>query len=127
MNWLADAVLLIHALFVVAVVGGLALIWLGAFCHWRWVRNRWFRRAHLAAIAFVAGSSIIGWACPLTIFEDWLRGRTPGTVGFIQRWVGQLLYYDWPAWVFSTLYVGFAALVVLTWYRIPPERAQHRT
>lgn len=121
LHWLADAVLLVHALFVVAVVGGLLLIWIGAWRRWQWVRTRWLRIVHLAAIVFVAGSTLIGVACPLTTMEDALRGRTPGASGFIERWVGALLYYDWPAWVFTVLYVGFAALVAGTWIAVPPR------
>ncbi|WP_428852656.1 DUF2784 domain-containing protein [Imbroritus primus] len=120
--WLADAVLLVHALFVVAVVGGLLLIWIGAWRKWQWVHAWWLRVAHLAAIVFIAGSALIGVACPLTVLEDALRGRTPGANGFIERWVGALLYYDWPTWVFTVLYVGFAALVAVTWIAIPPQR-----
>lgn len=122
LRWLADLILLVHALFVVAVVGGLLLIWIGAWRKWRWVRTRWLRVAHLAAIVFVAGSALIGVACPLTVLEDALRGRALGATGFIERWVGALLYYDWPAWVFTVLYVCFAALVAGTWIAVPPKR-----
>ncbi|GAB3626295.1 membrane protein [Pandoraea terrae] len=122
MTWLADVVLIVHALFVVAVVGGLGLIWLGVACRWRWIRIVWLRGAHLAAVAFVALSSLVGWACPLTIFEDRLRGRTQVPDGFIQRWVGHLLYHDWPTWVFTSLYLVFAVLVALTWRQVPPRR-----
>ncbi|HVL10297.1 MAG TPA: DUF2784 domain-containing protein [Burkholderiaceae bacterium] len=121
LRWLADTVLLAHALFVIAVVGGLLLIWIGGWRKWQWIRTRWLRVAHLGAIAFVAGSALIGVACPLTVLEDALRGRTPGVTGFIERWVGALLYYDWPTWVFTVLYVGFAALVAGTWVAIPPK------
>jgi len=54
---LADAILLLHFGFVLFVVGGLALTWIGAAAGWAWVRNFWFRAAHLGAIAFVAGEA----------------------------------------------------------------------
>ena len=50
---LADALLLIHVLFVGFVVLGLLAIYAGCFLHWHWVRNRWFRILHLMAIAIV--------------------------------------------------------------------------
>ena len=39
MTWLADLILIAHFAFVLFVVGGLALIWIGAVAGWRWVRN----------------------------------------------------------------------------------------
>ena len=118
---LADFILVVHFCFVLFVVGGLLLIWLGAACGWRWVRNFWFRIAHLAAILFVAGESIVGMVCPLTLWEDALRGRWHET-SFIQRWVGRLLYYDFPGWVFTVAYLLFAIAVVFTFIRVRPER-----
>jgi fructose-specific phosphotransferase system IIC component len=64
---LADVVLVIHAVFVLAVVGGLLSIWLGAWRHWQWIRHWNLRVVHVAAIVFVAASTLIGWACPLTV------------------------------------------------------------
>src|SRR5688572_8655247 len=101
MNWLADIVLVVHALVVLFIVAGLFAIWIGAYCRWRWIRNRMFRLLHMGAIGFVAFTSLMGWACPLTIWEDWLRSGVTTQQGFIQRWAGNLLYYDFPLWVFT--------------------------
>jgi len=38
----ADALLVLHVLFVVFVVLGLVAIFVGKFLSWRWVRNHWF-------------------------------------------------------------------------------------
>src|SRR5947207_5040882 len=59
-TWLADAVLFVHVLFVLFVVGGFALILAGAR-RWGWVHNRAFRIAHLAAIVFVAVETLLGF------------------------------------------------------------------
>ena len=122
MNWLADAVLILHALVVMFIVGGLVAIWVGAALGWSWVRGRLFRVVHLLAIGVVSTLSLLGVACPLTVLEDWLRHGPNETQGFIQRWVSRLLYYDAPAWVFTLLYVAFALVVLTTWRRIPPRR-----
>lgn len=118
---LADLILIVHFAFVVFVVGGLALIWIGAACGWPCVRNYWFRTAHLAAICFVAFEALIGMACPLTEWEDSLRGARNET-GFIARWIHRVLFYDFPGWVFAAAYVLFALLVAVTWWRAPPQR-----
>ena len=118
---LADAILVVHAAFVLFVVGGLAATWIGIAMRRRFAFNRWFRGAHIAAIAFVAAESLLGFLCPLTVWEDALRGRS-GEPGFIQRWIHAWLYYDVPPWAFTPVYVAFLALVAWTWWRFPPRR-----
>ena len=121
----ADAILLIHFVFVLFIVGGLALTWLGAWRGWHWVRGLAFRLAHLAAIVFVACEALIGMACPLTLWEDVLRG-VANEKSFIARWVHQLMFYSAPEWVFTALYVGFALIVTATFWFVPPQRATRK-
>ena len=118
---IADVVLVVHFAFVAFVVGGLAAIWIGAAAGWRWVRNLAFRISHLAAICFVAAEAILGVMCPLTVWEDALRGRA-GEMGFIARWIRSVMFYELPPWVFTAAYVGFAALVAFTFWLLPPHR-----
>lgn len=118
--WLADAVLVVHALFVLFVVGGFALILAGAR-RWGWVRNRAFRVAHLGAIVFVAAEALLGMTCPLTRWEDLLRAAGPGERSFVGRWIARLLYYDFPEWVFGLAYCAFALAVAWAWRAIPPR------
>jgi len=118
---LADAILVAHAAFVLFVVGGLAAIWIGIAAHKRFAYNPWFRGAHIAAIAFVAAESLLGFMCPLTIWEDQLRGNVDGP-GFIQRWIHAWLFWDVPGWMFTPVYVAFLLLVAWTWVRHPPRR-----
>lgn len=120
---LADLVLIIHFAFVLFVVAGLPVIWIGAAAGWRWVRHFGLRACHLAAILVVSAEAIAGIWCPLTVLEDALRGNS-AEKGFIARWLHALLYYDLPLWVFTAAYIAFAALVVLTWKRVPPIRKQ---
>lgn len=112
-------VLVVHFAFVAFVVGGLAAIWIGAAAGWRWVRNYWFRVAHLAAICFVAAEALLGMMCPLTVWEDALRGRE-SDAGFIARWLHSVMFYELPLWVFTTAYVLFAGVVALTAWLVPP-------
>jgi hypothetical protein len=118
---LADAVLVVHFGFVLFVVGGLALVWIGAAAGWAWVRNYWFRAAHLAAIVFAACEALAGVWCPLTIWEDALRG-VHAEKGFVARWIHQVMFYDFPLWVFTTAYVAFALVVAATWWWIRPKK-----
>ena len=121
---LADAILIIHFLFVLFVIGGLALTWIGAWRGWHWIRSLRFRLAHLAAVAFVALESLAGVWCPLTVWEDALRG-TASEKSFIARWVHHLMFFAAPEWIFTALYVAFALVVAATFWFIPPQRKHH--
>jgi hypothetical protein len=117
---LADVVLVIHFAFVLFVVGGLALIWIGGAAGWQWARGFWFRAAHLAAIAFVAAEGLLGIWCPLTLWEARLRG-VDAEKSFVAEWIHRVLYYDLPEWMFTVAYVLFGAVVALTWWLLPPR------
>lgn len=120
----ADLVLYLHVSFVVFVIVGLILIFAGRFLGWDWVRNGWFRLAHLVAIAIVVLQAWLGVICPLTKLEMWLRVRAgdatyPGS--FVAHWVERLLYYDAPAWVFTLCYTVFGLVVIASWVWIRPR------
>lgn len=121
----ADAVLVVHAGFVGFVVVGQALIVAGLALGWRWVRNRRFRLAHLAAIGIVVLQAWAGVLCPLTILENALRRRAGEAAyagSFIEHWLHRVIYYDAEPWVFTVAYTAFAALVAATWYFGRPAR-----
>ena len=122
---LADAILVVHAAFVLFVVGGLAATWIGIALGRPFAFDPWFRGLHLAAIGFVVAEALLGVACPLTVWEDALRGNATDE-GFIQRWIHAWLFWHAPAWVFTAIYVAFGALVAWTWRRWPPRRAPTR-
>jgi hypothetical protein len=115
---MADALLVVHFLIVAFIVGGLVLVWVGAGLRWRWVRNPWFRYLHLAAIMFVAAEAVLGVMCPLTVWEDMLRGGVRAE-SFVGRWVRYFLYYEAPPWVFTAAYVAWTLATLLTLWRVP--------
>lgn len=121
---LADALLFFHVLVVLFVVAGLIAIYAGKALGWSWVRNPWFRLLHVATISIVALQAWIGVICPLTSWEMSLRNQAGGTVysgSFIAHWLGGLLYYQAPAWVFTLVYTAFGALVVASWFFVRPR------
>lgn len=118
---LADLILVAHFVIVAFIAGGLVFVWVGASCGWRWVRTPVFRYLHLAAIVFVALEALLGYACPLTLWEDLLRGGARPE-SFVGRWVRHALYYDAPAWVFTALYTAWALATVITLYLVPARR-----
>lgn len=82
---LADAVLLLHLLFIAfALFGALTLA--------RWPRLVWL---HLPALAWAAYVVIAGDICPLTPLENWLRqagGEGGYEQSFIEHYLLPLIY-----------------------------------
>src|SRR5579871_6766974 len=94
---LADLILVVHFAFVLFVVLGLVVIWVGYFSNWSFVRNIWFRLAHLTAMGYVVAESIDGVDCPLTVWENQLRVQAGGGVyqgSFMEHWVHAIMYYE---------------------------------
>ena len=100
---LADAVLLLHGLFILFVVAGGALVW------------RWPPMAllHLPAVAWGGWISWTGGECPLTPLENMLR-RAAGQVGyeggFVQHYLLGAIY---PQALTREWQVGMGVFVVL--------------
>ena len=121
----ADAILIFHALFVIFVVFGLLLIFIGKWFSWAWVKNPWFRIVHLVAIGIVVIQSWIGVICPLTMWEMSLRAKAGESLysgSFIAHWLETLLYSQAPAWVFVIGYTAFGVLVIGSWFWVRPRR-----
>lgn len=116
---LADAILIVHFLFVAFVVCGFLAVLIGKWAGWSWVRNAAFRNAHLVAIGVVVLQAWLGRLCPLTSWETSLRIRA-GQAGysetFIQHWLHRVLFFDAPSWVFTLIYTLFGAMVLALWF-----------
>ena len=128
---LADVILLLHFAFVLFVVGGLIAIWVGYFARWNFVRNPWFRVAHLLAMGVVVAESVCGVICPLTTWEADLREKSGGSPryagSFIQHWVHRAMFFEVPERVFTVIYVAFFALIVLSLVVVKPRAFRARS
>ena len=118
----ADLVVAIHVTYIAIVLLGFAAILVGAAAHWQWVRNSYFRVAHLAMVLVVCVEAAIGATCPLTSLESALRlkGSEAGYPrDFIGYWLDRLIFYDAAPWVFVAVYFTFGMLVLLTFWIVP--------
>ena len=101
-RWTADALVLVHLLFVLFVV-------LGALLLVRWPRVAWI---HLPCAVWGALVELGGWICPLTPWERQLRiaaGRDGYTGGFIEHYVVPLIY---PGDLTRQIQIALALLVI---------------
>jgi hypothetical protein len=123
---LADAVVVLHFAYVSFAVGGEILILAGGLLGWRWVRNLPFRLIHLVAVVLVAAEALLGVVCPLTEWEFRLRElagqQVERQLSFVAQLVRSIIFSDFPSWVFTVAYVGFAVLVAGSFLLIPPRR-----
>jgi hypothetical protein len=107
-RWLADLVVVVHALFVVfAVLGGFLVLW-----------RPWVAWLHLPAAVWAVLIEFAGWICPLTPLENALRARAGAATygdGFISHYLLHALY---PAgltrniqWVLGGIALGVNLLI----------------
>lgn len=100
----ADAVVVLHAVFVAFVV-------CGGFAVWRWRKLAWLQ---LPAAAWGALVEVCAWPCPLTPLEQALRragGEAGYSGGFIEHWLLPVLY---PPGLDPPTQLALAAFVVAT-------------
>ena len=101
---LADLVVLTHLAFILFAVFGGILVLLWKRCAW----------VHLPAVLWAALIEFMGWVCPLTPLENWLRqrggGGAPYTAGFVEHYLLPILY---PASLSRELQWGLAGLVLV--------------
>ena len=117
---IANTLLFIHFGFVLTVLISTLLIAIGGALRWRWIRNFWIRIVHVGIVVLVAIQALLGFYCPLTIWEENLRGESFYPEGFIAYWIHRLLYYDIDLQVLALIYAAFAAFVIALFFVFPP-------
>ncbi len=129
MQALANLVAIVHLAYFAFVVLGFAGIVTGAFRHWKWVRNSWFRILHLLAIYIVLAEDVIGLVCPLNVAETGLRTSARVPESGVGRVLDRLLYHTIHGTALDIIYwsLGIASLALLV--LVPPNflsRARRR-
>jgi hypothetical protein len=118
---LALIVLATHLAIIAFNLFGLIAIPLGAWCHWQFVRIRWWRILHVGILAMVALQAVLGRACILTLWQDSLAGGSKHSP-LIMRWVVGLIYWPLPIWFFALLYLAVFTYTLALWFLVPPRR-----
>lgn len=101
---LADLVIILHLLFILfALLGGLLALW-----------HRWVLAIHLPAAIWACAIEFVGWICPLTPLENWLReasGSGGYRDGFIEHYLIPLIY---PVTLTPQLQILLGVVVIVT-------------
>jgi hypothetical protein len=117
----ATSIFALHLVIIAFNVAGCILVPLGALLGGRWVREFWWRAAHLASLAIVALQALFGRPCFLTIWQAELA-NTGRAQPLIATWIDRLIYLPLPLWVFAAAYLAVFAYVVALWVWVRPHR-----
>jgi len=116
----ATSVLALHLAIIAFNVASCVLIPVGAWRRWRWVREFWFRLAHLLSLAVVALQALLGRACFLTIWQGDVSGASH-VQPLIAGWIDRLIYWPLPLWVFAVAYGVVFVYVIALWVFVRPR------
>jgi hypothetical protein len=123
---IVDIIMVVHFAFIAFLIGGQVLMMIGYHRNWGWATNRLLRGIHIVCTLYVVVQTWAGQWCPLTLLENRFRqssGQQIYSSSFIQDWIGRLIYYDLPPWVFTVTYTVFGALVLIYWLLLERKRA----
>ena len=122
---IADIVLMFHFCVVIFITFGFFLIPIGCMYKWDWVTNIQLRILHSGMMVFITLETLLGITCPLTTFENSLRGIHESK-SFIGYWIKKIIYWDFPTQFFIILYCIFLVWTFLMWKLYPPRNIKKR-
>ena len=102
-RFLADAIIIIHLIFILFVISGGLLV----------LRNKRWSIIHLPAALWAAAIEFKGWICPLTPLENWFRAKGGNSIyqgDFIERYLLPIIY---PANLTRELQIIFGLSVII--------------
>ena len=123
-NLAANLVAVVHIAYFLFIVGGMVAIVASLRRHMPWVRNPWFRIAHIAAIYIVLFEEVTGFPCPLNVLQWAIREPATGSresssgVGGL---LDYLLYHSISPLALDIVYWSFGALVLVMLWLVPPR------
>ena len=120
MNILAEIILYFHFIIFFFIRRGFVVIPLGYLLKWNFVKIKLLRLIHLLLMTFVTFETILGFMCPLTYFEKFLRNDTEAT-NLITIVLHKIMYWDFPSHYFIILYIICFIYLLFLWYIFKPD------
>jgi uncharacterized membrane protein len=106
----ADFVVLVHFLWIIFLIFG---VFIGR-------KYRTIKIFHIAGLGFSVVMQILGWYCPLTYLEIWLRQRHEPLLSysgsFIVYYVEKLIYIKIAPWVIFVLTLILISITAYIYY-----------
>ncbi len=121
---LSSFVLYFHLIVILFIVFGFIVVPIGAKFKWKFIYEFWWRLAHLVSMIIVAIQAVLGKACFLTYIQSDLledAGKKGYIIPFIQTYIDRIIYYNFPIWTFSIVYVILFLYTLYLWFKFPPK------
>ena len=116
----SEIVLLFHFSIFLFMILSFILIPLGYHKKWKWVKNKYYRLIHLILMGIIFIETILGFMCPLTILENFLRNDIEIN-NKITQIIHQIMYWDLPTYQFIILYLLSLLYLIFLWFFFKPD------
>ena len=116
----SEIVLLFHFSIFLFIILSFILIPLGYHKKWKWVKNKYYRLIHLILMGIIFIETILGFMCPLTILENFLRNNLRIN-NKITQIIHQIMYWDLPTYQFIILYLLSLLYLIFLWFFFKPD------
>ena len=115
-----EIVLFFHFFIFLFITVSFFLIPFGYFQKWEWVKNKYYRLTHLVLMGIILIETILGFMCPLTILENFLRNNIEVDNNLTQI-IHQIMYWNLPNYQFIILYILSFSYLIFLWFFFKPN------
>ena len=116
----SEIVLLFHFCIFLFMILSFFLIPLGYSQKWECVKNKYYWLIHLVLMGIIFIETILGFMCPLTILENFLRNDIEIN-NKITQIIHQIMYWDLPTYQFIILYLLSLLYLIFLWFFFKPD------
>ena len=116
----SEIVLLFHFTIFLFMVSSFFFIPFGYYKNWEWVKNKNYRLIHLFLMGIVLIETILGFMCPLTILENFLRSDIKVNNKFTEI-IHQIMYWNFLNYQFIILYLLSFLYLIFLWFFFKPN------
>ena len=116
----SEIVLLFHFCIFLFMIISFFLIPLVYYQKWKWVKNKYYRLIHLILMGIIFIETILGFMCPLTVLENFLRNNIEIN-NKITQIIHQVMYWNLPTYQFTILYLLSLLYLIFLWFFFKPD------